>query len=167
MRRRNNPLAGAVKWLSAIACGLAVLTYAPKVASAVIMGNVWTTGYAGGGFTAVTTSYRPAELRVESDWSSGGGSQSGWAGNYVYNQTYLSVDGHASPCFTDFEVLTQHSAYEPSTGDYDFAETGGSGSCDGSGSSWNPEGEHCSRNAYLVSLNTSTMHYSDPDPGCQ
>src|SRR4051794_15748630 len=70
MRRSNHPLASAVKWLSAVACGLMVFAYAPKVASAVIMGNVWTTGYAGGGFTAVTTSLRPAELRVESDWSS-------------------------------------------------------------------------------------------------
>jgi hypothetical protein len=104
-----------------------VLAYAPTLGSATILGNVWTTAYSGGGFTAVTTSLRPAELRVEADWSSG--VYSGWAGDYQYNLTYLPVDGHASPCVSSFDVLTQHSAYEPSTGEYGFAETGSSAGC--------------------------------------
>ncbi|HEV7994143.1 MAG TPA: hypothetical protein VGP25_20115 [Gemmatimonadaceae bacterium] len=127
MRRSHLARSIATKLIAAVTLGVALFAFAPTLGNATILGNVWTTRYTGGGYTAVTTSLRPAELRVESDWSSG--SWSGWTGDYQYNQTFLSVDGHASPCVNSYSVSTQHSAYEPSTGDYGFATTGGSASC--------------------------------------
>jgi hypothetical protein len=144
--------------LAAALLGIALVAYAPSSGDATVLGNIWTTGYTGGGFTAVTTGTRSAELRVESDWSSG--SNSGWAGDYAYNSTYLSIDAWANPCVGTFNVYTQHSAYDPSNSEYEWASTGGNGNCSGS-PGWDPEGEHCSRNQMLH----ETVGYP-LDPAC-
>jgi len=126
---RGSHLAGRVgpKLIAAITLSLALLAYAPRLGNATILSNYWTSVYTGGGYTAVTTSLRPADLRVESDWISGG--YSGWSGDYQYGLTFLSVDGHATTCIGSYSVTSEHSAYESSTGDYGWASSGGSAGC--------------------------------------
>lgn len=126
---RGSHLAGKAvpKLIAAITLGLGLVAYSPKLGNATIMANHWTSVYTGGGYTAVTVALRSADVGVDTYWSSGIYGGGDW--KYVNGTTYVSVDGHASPCIGSYSVSTEHSAYEPSTGDYDWASSGGSGSC--------------------------------------
>jgi hypothetical protein len=149
----------AAKLLGSIAIAVVVLGFAPTPANATLMTSYWTTVYAGGGYIAYTSSSRPANLEVESDWSSG--SYSGWAGNSVSGATSVEVNTHVDTCVGSFTISSQHRASDPATGEYEWQTSGGSASCSGGGSSWDPNGDYCQRNAYLVSQGLATK-----DPSC-
>jgi hypothetical protein len=112
--------------LMTIAAAVAVIAVEPGLAGATLLSNYYTYTQTDG-FIARTIATRAINVYVESDVSVG--SYSDWFGNSGVGDT--EVNTTLVHCYSggSFSASSSHSAYDPSTSEYEWAASGGSGNC--------------------------------------
>jgi hypothetical protein len=131
-----------IKTVVALAIAAAAVGAAPPLARATLITSASTFAANGNGFTARTYTVIPVNLELESDAYSVTGSVN--YQNSGTNTSYLEIYASIPGCGGEFSVSTQHRAYNPATGEYDFASSGADGNCNGNGGGdWDPQGEYC------------------------
>lgn len=111
------------KWITVVASMVIALGAAPRVMNATLITYYWTSGQPNG-VIAYTATSRPVTIEMDTDVYGYGSFN-----NIDYDVTSLTINEHVICSGAPYSAATQHSAYDPANGEYEWQESETSSVC--------------------------------------